>query len=168
MKLLGDCRTFGPLVLTVAIASTIAACGRRAEREDEGSGASRVTLTGGTLPPTAYRDPPDESSAKEAPQTRGDVPKPQRKDAEIVAEIEAAIAKDPALSAGPTRVTVACSHGEVTLTGVVKDEAARAAVERIARNTAGVLRVRDYLDAADASTGPGSAGRRPRATMVAL
>jgi hypothetical protein len=72
-----------------------------------------------------------------------------RPDAEIVRDIERAIAANGVLTAQGNTVRVTCEKGEVTLRGSVKDEAARASVTSTARHTPGVTRIQDLLKPID-------------------
>ena len=96
-------------------------------------------------PPTARR------SAELAPSDAGAVAdtRPTRPDADIVRDIQRTIRENGVLTAQGVTVHVTCEKGEVTLRGVVKDEAARASVNAMVRKTPGVLRINDVLKAID-------------------
>ena len=67
----------------------------------------------------------------------------------MVRDIDRTIRENGVLSAQGATVHVTCDKGEVTLRGVVKDEAARASVNAMVRKTPGVLRINDLLKALD-------------------
>lgn len=72
-----------------------------------------------------------------------------RLDADIVRDIERTIHQNSVLMAQGATVRVTCERGEVTLRGTVKDEAARASVTSMVRQTPGVLRINDLMKAID-------------------
>lgn len=73
-------------------------------------------------------------------------------DAQITASVKAKLAADPEVKAH--EIDVDTLDGEVRLSGIVDDSAARAEAEKLARSTSGVRRVKNELEVGgDRSTG---------------
>lgn len=70
-------------------------------------------------------------------------PEPVISDAEIIEEVEAALARDPFL--GPFDVTVTCRNGLVMLYGTVDTHYERRQAENLASNVRGVIDVRNHI-----------------------
>ncbi len=145
-------RCLGMLVaLQVAL---LVACEPSTHREDVKEPALSAARPQPPPPPTAAptaQPPTPRRTADLPPSDAGPAvdTRPTRPDADVVRDIERTIRENGVLTAQGATVHVTCDKGEVTLRGVVKDEAARSSVNSMVRKTPGVLRINDLLKATD-------------------
>ena len=81
-----------------------------------------------------------------------ETPRAQVNDLEITAEVKSKLASDVGLSTLPD-ISVNCTNGVVTLSGVVDSPGSRAKAESIARSVPKVASVMDNLQVAPSPTG---------------
>lgn len=125
-----------PLAVALVGAMTLTACGRA----DEPRAAQTVDET---IAKVEQKSEAAADAARNAAAQAGDKVAAVARDAAITAEINAALARDPGLSA--LRVDVDTSDGHVVLHGSAPDAAARERATRLAANVKGVTVVDNQM-----------------------
>jgi osmotically-inducible protein OsmY len=121
------------MVPALALGATLAAC----NRSDEGKTA------GQRIDQTVAKTEQRAEQAKEGAEKMGQRAAGAVSDATITAEVKAALAADPQLSA--LRIDVDTANGVVTLRGPAPDEQSRARATQLAAAPKGVMRVDNQL-----------------------
>lgn len=125
-----------PLVLALAGALTLAACGR----EDQRTAGQAVDET---LAKVEQKSEAAADEARRAAAEAGDKVAAVARDAAITTEVTAALARDGSLSA--LKVDVDTSDGRVVLRGSAPDAAARERATRLAADVKGVTAVENQM-----------------------
>lgn len=131
------------LIPALALSATLVAC----DRNDDRTVGQRVDDATATAERRTDQVQADASraanEARETTANMGDRAANAVSDATITAEVKAALAADPQLSA--LRIDVDTEGGVVTLTGPAPDEASRSRATQIAASPKGVTRVENQL-----------------------
>lgn len=132
-----------PLALAVAGALALSACGRE-EQRTAGQAVDE------TIAKVEQKSEAAADSARQVAEQAGDKVATVARDATITAEINAALARDPSISA--LKVDVDTSDGRVVLRGSAPDAAARERATRLAANVKGVTAVENLMTVAAPSS----------------
>ncbi len=132
-----------PLAMAVAGALTLAAC-------DRGEQRSAGQAVDETLAKVEQKSEAAADAARQAAEQAGEKVAAVARDAAITAEINAALARDPGLSA--LKVDVDTAGGRVVLRGSAPDAAARERATRLAADVKGVVAVENLMSVAAPSS----------------
>lgn len=132
-----------PLALAIAGALALSACGREEQR-------SAGQTVDETIAKVEQKSEAAADSARQAAEKAGDKVATVARDATITAEINAALARDPSVSA--LKVDVDTSDGRVVLRGSAPDAAARERATRLAADVKGVTAVENLMTVAAPSS----------------
>lgn len=132
-----------PLALAVAGALALSACGREENR-------SAGQAVDETIAKVEQKSAEAAGEARQAAEQAGEKVAAVARDAAITAEINAALTRDPSLSA--LKVDVDTTEGRVVLRGSAPDAAARERATRLAAEVKGVTAVENLMTVAAPSS----------------